>query len=247
VFLHGWIVNYRRAITVKIYTQKSNCIMSVVCKHCKKSYTKSHTCLAGQCTLCFSNFKNLRLHRCPVDKILTMNVRDEVQKLDIITCEACQRQFSSSKRIRLWKSIQLCVDCYRIPQIQCEIWHTRQTLNHYYVTKGFVNCRMCQGSIIDPTSGYVLQAFEADHIIPQDKHMSIGTMIRQGYSLHNIIQELSKCRLLCIRCHDIVTFAQQKSSVLHLKYVEQLSPEIRRRMRTIICKLENALFMKINP
>lgn len=219
--------------------------MSLECGVCHKKYTKSHTCLAGQCNLCLAYMRNLRLHRCPVTKIMNINVQNEIDNLQLIACEACDRKFSSSKRMRMWKSIQLCIDCYRVPQIQAEIGHTRRVLNHYYITRGFANCRMCNSPIIDTVSGRIIQAFEADHIQPKDKYISIGVMIRQGFPLRDIMEELAKCRLLCVRCHDIVTFAQQKTSILHIKHIDKLSSAVRNRIDVVVQDIESSLFDKV--
>lgn len=217
----------------------------ITCHVCNRTYKNSHTCLGGQCKLCLITSKNLRTHRCTVTKIMNLDVEQQVNDIKTYTCDACRIDCISSKRIRVWKHCQLCLDCYRVPQIQNEIWHMRYMLNHYYSVKGMVWCEMCHTSIIDRTSACVIRSFEADHKEPNDKFMSVGTMIRQGYTFTEILKELEKCRLLCFQCHDVVTWTQQKTGILHLKHYEQLSTSVQQQLTHVINNMESTLLKRV--
>ena len=47
-------------------------------------------------------------------------------------------------------------------------------------------------------------ALEFHHI--KDKEQDIASMLKQGLSIGNITEELSKCILLCANCHREVTY-----------------------------------------
>ena len=49
-----------------------------------------------------------------------------------------------------------------------------------------------------------------DHINMFEKRDSISTMIYTGCSKEEIIAEINKCQLLCIHCHNKVTFMERK-------------------------------------
>lgn len=57
---------------------------------------------------------------------------------------------------------------------------------------------------------------EFDHI--KDKKFSISRLIRQGASLDNIKKEISKCQILCLKCHRLKTATDFKWKVLNSEY-----------------------------
>jgi len=40
-----------------------------------------------------------------------------------------------------------------------------------------------------------------DHIDRDNKHLAISDMLRLGYGLKRIMEEIGKCRVLCANCH----------------------------------------------
>ena len=70
-------------------------------------------------------------------------------------------------------------------------------------------CEMCGES--DPI------VLEFDHIDPKTKSHNVSEMVKLGYSIKSIINEVEKCRLLCANCHRRVTakdfsyFSHQKT------------------------------------
>lgn len=44
-----------------------------------------------------------------------------------------------------------------------------------------------------------------DHIDPSEKSFSISHGVRMNVSLERLVQEIKKCRLMCVWCHTIVT------------------------------------------
>lgn len=56
-----------------------------------------------------------------------------------------------------------------------------------------------------------------DHINMFEKRDSISTMIYTGCSKEEIIAEINKCQLLCIQCHNKVTFMERKYGFMKQK------------------------------
>ncbi len=63
---------------------------------------------------------------------------------------------------------------------------------------------------------------EFDHIDHDNKISDIGTMSRNGMSLHKIVDEIDKCQILCANCHRIKTAHENNSWKLKYAPVAQL-------------------------
>ena len=64
----------------------------------------------------------------------------------------------------------------------------------------------------------LLSYLEFDHLNPKEKILPIATMIIQGYTLEQIIEECKKCRLICRMCHKIHTSKQIDMGVFDEDY-----------------------------
>lgn len=53
-----------------------------------------------------------------------------------------------------------------------------------------------------------IRTLEFDHLDPAIKSFGISEGIRKGMSWGNILEEISKCRILCANCHKIHTATQ---------------------------------------
>lgn len=51
---------------------------------------------------------------------------------------------------------------------------------------------------------------ELDHINPSEKYRDVSRLISGGSSWKTLKVELSKCRVLCNKCHMVVTIKQQR-------------------------------------
>ena len=52
------------------------------------------------------------------------------------------------------------------------------------------------------------RVLEFDHIDRSDKYNNISNLINSSYSIERIMEEISKCRILCANCHRIHTYSQ---------------------------------------
>lgn len=70
----------------------------------------------------------------------------------------------------------------------------QKTLFEFKLSNPCVQC-----GIDDP------RVLEFNHINPSEKEHNIADMINHGYSINNILKEVSKCEVLCANCHRIKT------------------------------------------
>lgn len=69
-------------------------------------------------------------------------------------------------------------------------------------------CALCKVEVVDATPRV---HFEFDHVDLGSKKFNVGCAIMQLQPLEEILQEIEGCRLLCDRCHSVVTRVQQLS------------------------------------
>ena len=203
------------------------------CPTCKKMAGEAHVCSAGVCSTCGEFFLLVAQHKCPVAASLTLDASllfDKVRtKLPGKQCDACgQRHFVSSNTnpFRVWKSWSFCSDCYRIEEIQREIANTRDRLRRRDIDLGHVTCELCTKLIIDPTTQRDLCAYERDHVNVFHKKEAVGLMCQRGDLWADICREADQCRLLCKRCHSLVTYAERETGLLRLKGYSNVSASV---------------------
>lgn len=95
------------------------------------------------------------------------------------------------------KCICLCANCHRIRHTSGKLY-TNKKGKYVYSLKKNARCSMC---------GYDKHwaALDFHHINPNSKILNIGAMIRDKfYSLDDIINEISKCSIICVNCHRII-------------------------------------------
>lgn len=164
-------------------------------------------------------YLNVQKHICPVDKF---NTFQEIPFIDIVqnmsqygkVCDACHVHFPVCKNIhpmRRFKGVDLCWDCYNVSEIRQETNTLLTYLLMDDIRKGNTSCDLCHARLIDVDTQQRIRGFERDHIDPSTKCESVGKMVMMGCTLESILEENSKCRLLCIPCHSIVTYLEKHS------------------------------------
>ena len=198
------------------------------CLECRQKYKTStgftkHKCPKGVCLHCGSILQDLSKHRCSVQKINDFNMDDF--NVDPFStgkiCDACQQWHPMTKNIhgfREWKGIDLCSDCYyHTSEIQQEVYALRVDFIVFLIHRGQVDCALCLQALICPLTGIQLHSYELDHCASESKSDSVGAMIMKGCPFTKICEESLKCRVLCVRCHSRVTYAQRSIGALRLK------------------------------
>jgi hypothetical protein len=196
-----------------------------VCPQCHKTYKTRHTCKAGICSECLIPTQNLSTHRCAIRKILSINLIDAWARIQETTrqsriCHSCETQHFLNKNVhgfRRFCHVDLCYDCYNIPQITEHVRSMRQKLLELDIRTGKWKCALCEVHLFDPVTGFRLQAFERDHIDVFDKTTTVWELLVTGATFSQLSHENNKCRNLCVRCHSAVTCAERTVGILRLK------------------------------
>jgi hypothetical protein len=127
---------------------------------------------------------------------------------------------------RVWKSCTFCADCYRIEEIQREVTDTRDRLRRRDIELGHIKCTLCIKIVIDPITQRDLCVYERDHLDVFRKRDGVGVMCQRGDQWTDICREADQCRILCKRCHSIVTYAQRETGLLRLKKYTNVAPNV---------------------
>ena len=220
------------------------------CPDCAKVFVKTHTCLAGTCATCGEFFLHVGNHKCPVAASMTLSAQSIFERIQLELpgkqCDACgQRHFVTSNinPFRSWKSFVFCADCYRIEEIQREITDTRNRLRRRDIGLGHIACALCQVKVIDAVHQRDLCVYERDHLDVFSKRESVGVMCQRGESWDDICREADQCRILCKRCHSVVTFAQRETGLLRLKSYGKVDPLVIEKVQRVTQELIGLLLL----
>lgn len=116
------------------------------------------------------------------------------------------------------KTLDLCKLCYEMDfEIQISI-HETSTIVYEYIKYKYgdptLQCSFCN---VDVHMYKLLTKkifdFELDHKNPMAKKGSVGCMIFQGIPVKEILDEVDRCRILCICCHGIKSSYERKLGI----------------------------------
>ena len=206
--------------------------MVLTCEICAHSYIRSHTCKAGVCDVCGMFFKNIRSHQCQVQKTTHCNLIklwQDFKRDHLPICDACGIQYSTitnTNNFRQFKTIDLCRDCYFIPEIQIHVQSMRYRLLREDVQCGKWKCDLCERVLFDTTTLDNYCRFERDHINVFTKTTTVWELLVSGAPFHDVCEENRKCRNLCLHCHSVVTYAERVVGILKLKKIKDTTPNI---------------------
>jgi predicted CXXCH cytochrome family protein len=222
------------------------------CSECKKTYVSKHRCKAGTCVHCRTMLRNLGKHKCPIMKIAAVSPI-EMYKAIIIsdgkTCSGCHTTHFSTRNNRgLWhyKGIDLCSDCYNIPQIQGTISQMWLALAAKDVEMEKSKCTVCEKRLIDPETGSVIADFRRPYVDIFSEEPTVWALIHSGSSVHSIMEASSKSRNLCVACHSAQVAAKRHIGNGRLpRLVTQTSPS---DMKEMACqKVESLVRLLRSP
>ena len=195
------------------------------CARCAKLHQFSHTCLAGHCKHCNIYLKTIRNHKCPVHKVSTvlpLELWREV-KGDGQTCDGCGIQHFRTKCVhgfQRYKSVDLCLDCYNIPQIEQATSNMKLQLTLWDMQMGETTCSIGKTDLIDPHTGCELAAFRREHVNVLDEQCTVWALVKTGASLESIRHASLQCRNVCIPCHSALSLAKHCIGVHRLKTLQ---------------------------
>ena len=214
---------------------------------CSKCHNEGHNCKSIDCPLNneiyiekFNNFKHLVLNEYKEDheEIATllnisitqvknfMSAITDKEKIDstinnipffnkkynelLIKCFDCNIKLFSNKSFRIWKTEKICNDCYYKQEYKEE----RNNISNYIQEKSRLigGCYFCDKKFIN------YRSFNYDHKNIFDKETDICSLIREGVDDYKIIDdELEKCNLLCVSCHNFITFLENNLPFIKMK------------------------------
>jgi hypothetical protein len=85
-----------------------------------------------------------------------------------------------------------------------------------------------------------------------DKEESVCTMVMEGFPIEQIYQEIDKCQILCVSCHQIVThieralgFTQQKRALTRKLNLNEITKEEHEIQQEKYQKVYNEIMLPI--
>lgn len=162
-------------------------------------------CLEREETPCKNRYRSLvtpleevriRVSKVSSDDIMALAEQEQSQ------CSTCSRVFYDAGHV--WKDSLECDECYATHNAKRrDLWRQLEGM--------FSECIWCSRKRVD---GAVLQL---DHLNMFDKSDSICAMVRRGESIEKMIEEASKCQVLCASCHALVTALERKLALHRAK------------------------------
>ncbi len=138
-------------------------------------------------------------------------------------CDRCRDPFFRDICTK-WRSETLCPDCIKAsPDIKQARASMRIFGNYYLLLANQNKCEMCAKEILyfDSHNHPIERAnFNMDHINSlqkKDSSRSVGSMSLRGCLVDDILEEMRKCRVLCLSCHSAVTAVELHLGVHRLK------------------------------
>ena len=192
----------------------------------------THVCKTGYCTLCNRDFKAIKHHKCPVHRICTVSPLElwKTIKDNGPTCDGCGIQHFRSKQVhgfQRYNNVDLCTDCYDIPQIKRAASRNLELLKMLDIERGKTVCAICTTTLIDPHTGYEVAAFRREYVDVLDKQCTLWAFLKTGATWDYIRLASEQCHSVCVRCHTAISISKRCTGIHRLKTL-QLPPFVRR-------------------
>lgn len=151
------------------------------------------------------------------------SISSVIEKITFTKCHQCHKNKCTiqSNPFRKWKEKNICDHCFS------ETYAEREKMWELISNYKPIQCLFCNIKKENKD-----ERFHYDHINMFDKEESICIMISEGVPIEHIYQEIDKCQILCISCHNIVThierslgFTQQKRSLSRKLIQNEISKE----------------------
>ena len=141
---------------------------------------------------------------------LSLTINDITNYIDDlrVICESCHCVYYCP--LKQWLDKNECEYCYRSHKNKIdELW---SKLNDYLIQNNINKCHFCKRERDNNIGG-----FHFDHINMFNKNDNICSMVGRGSTLEEIIDEIQKCNLICISCHNIITTIERNLGYHRLK------------------------------
>jgi len=127
------------------------------------------------------------------------SISSVIEKITFTKCDQCHKNKCTiqSNPFRKWKEKNICDHCFSETCAEREkMW---ELISNYKP----IQCSFCKIKKNNKE-----ERFHYDHINMFDKEESICIMIMEGVEINKIYEELDKCQILCISCHQIITYTE---------------------------------------
>jgi len=130
----------------------------------------------------------------------TNNISSILQQLSFKNCEQCGKNKCTIKvnPFRKWKEKNICDTCFK------NTFEEREKTWEYISKYKPIQCVFCNN-----IKEHKDERYHFDHINMFDKGDNIYNMVMEGVPMENIYQEIDKCQILCISCHQIITHMER--------------------------------------
>ncbi len=140
------------------------------------------------------------------------NMLDKILEIRGYECVRCQIvQYSVPKR---WKEESFCEECHQ-EMYKEEIEERWRQVSEMARESGKDRCVICEREAV--YNKEIGARFHFDHINMFDKSGSISTMVQSGTERSDIQREISKCQIMCISCHAVVTEIERRCGFMRIK------------------------------
>lgn len=146
-----------------------------------------------------SSYKTIEKEELFDRKINITYFMDKYDK-NMINCDKCNKKLHviSENTNRTWKNKNVCNKCWgSFEDERIKMW---KEINNKIPSV----CCICNDE-----KQYIGERFHFDHKNMFDKDISICTMVNNGYDMKNIYEEIDKSRMMCYRCHQLVSSAEK--------------------------------------
>ena len=108
--------------------------------------------------------------------------------------------------MKIWKNNMICDICWiKYTDDINDIWHK---VRQY---KSMI-CAIC-----NKEQKHIKERFHYDHLSMFNKGNSICSMVNSGCNLEDIYKEIDKCQIVCVQCHHIITYIEDKIGFTRIK------------------------------
>ena len=143
-------------------------------------------------------------------------------------CNVCDAPNKTVMLEQLKQCVLLCKECHLTETIRRENPNKPKPSEKLIVTNSMKlqGCEFCGYKNPD-----LPRFFDFDHIDPSIKLENISFMVRNNYSMEELLAEIAKCRILCKNCHYIHTQNQLADGIINnLRRIDGRHPSTKHMM-----------------
>jgi hypothetical protein len=182
--------------------------------------------MTSECEQCRRCFKSLKDHKCPVLKMIRLAPSDMLNTTKDNCrqqCDGCGKRYfltSSLRQFRSYKDVELCVDCYNIPQIQEATSSMLLELRMLDVKMNKVTCSICGMGLIDNQSFCEIAGFKRDYVDAFCTGNTVWDMVHNGSTWEVIRAAHEETRNVCLQCFSAISYAKSLVGIRRLRSLE---------------------------